>query len=261
MDPFLETPHLWKSVHTRLIVAASDAMADLLPPEFFVDIEQRVYITRPGDADRLSIEPDAFVIRESAPQYLPTFQSGGISPAVAVSPPEPDAKIEDKFLVIRDTNSREVITTVELLSPFNKRPGAQGFAAFQRKRQAVMASATHWIEIDLLRVGHRPPEVEGLGDYYALLKRGELQQPYAAWPFNLPDPMPTIAVPLRPPHPDIPLDLQAILHDVYVRARYARSIDYSQPVPPPPLRPEDQAWAQARIEAWRAQNETTRDRK
>lgn len=50
--------------------------------------------------------------------------------------------------------------------------------------------------------------------------------------------MPTIAVSLRPPFKDMPLDLQAAFDATYERACYADSIDFSQ-MPPPPLRDKD----------------------
>ena len=67
--------------------------------------------------------------------------------------------------------------------------------------------------------------------------------------------MPTIAVPLRPLHADVALDLQAVWDEMYRRARYAYSTDYSQPIPPPPLRPDVRSWAEERIQAWQVARE------
>lgn len=58
-------------------------------------------------------------------------------------------------------------------------------------------------------------------------------------------------MPLRPPHADVPLDLQAVITDVYRRARYAESIDYTEPIPPPRLQPADEVWVRAQIVQWR----------
>lgn len=250
MDPYLEAPALWSSVHTRLIVGMSDAIAALLPAGYSVDIEQRVYATSPGDADRSSMEPDVFVVQEAAARYRAGRLPSPVTPPTLVEPPETDPEIRDRFLEIRDSRTGQVITVIELLSPFNKRPGAQGYDAFQEKRRRIMASRTHWLEIDLLRKGERPREVTGRADYYALLKRGDRLRPYEVWFFDLPNPLPTVAVPLRPPQGDLPLDLQAILADVYARARYGENLDYSGAPPPPPLTPDNAAWAHALIRAW-----------
>ena len=65
--------------------------------------------------------------------------------------------------------------------------------------------------------------------------------------------MPTIAIPLRPPFADAPLDLQAAFEDSYRRGHYADDIDYKGRVPPPALRPADANWMQTQLDAWRAQ--------
>lgn len=252
MDPFLEDPTEWQSVHFQLIARISDLLSETVAPDYFVRVDQRVYVTTLGDLDRRTIEPDVYLLRQALAHYQTAVTTPGVTPFLLVEPEESDPEIRDRFIEIRDARNREVVTTIELLSPFNKRRGSQGFGAFQQKRQSVMASQTHWVEIDLLRAGSRPPEVAGKSDYYALLKRGDRPRPYAGWFFNLQNRMPTIAVPLRPPHADVPLDLQAVWEEMYRRARYAQSIDYSQPVPPPPLRPDDERWAQAQIQTWQA---------
>lgn len=142
-----------------------------------------------------------------------------------------------------------MITTLEVLSPANKAPGTQGRTQFLHKRQAVMASHTHWIEIDLLRGGERPVELRGRGDYYALLRR-EGARVYEVWVASLRDRLPIITVPVRAPTPDVPLDLQTLVETVYRRGYYADSIDYGKPVPPPPLSPADAEWVQQQVRSW-----------
>ncbi|MBI4789257.1 MAG: DUF4058 family protein [Chloroflexi bacterium] len=132
----------------------------------------------------------------------------------------------------------------------NKTSGSPGREAFERKRKAVTTSKTHWIEIDLLRAGERPPELAGKSDYNALLKRGGAPGPLEVWYFDLRDRMPTIAVPLRPPFDDVPLDLQGAFDTVYARGHYAESVDYSGAPPLPRLRPADAVWAEQRIREW-----------
>jgi hypothetical protein len=255
MDPFLENPTEWQSVHFQLIARISDLLSEAVAPDYFVRVDQRVYVTTPRDSDRRAIEPDVYVLHQSPAHYQTTLAAPGVTPFLLIEAAESDPEIRDSFIEIRDANNREVITTIEILSPFNKRPGAQGFDAFQNKRRAVMASQTHWIEIDLLRAGARPAQVASKGDYYALLKRGDQSRSLAVWFFNLHDRMPTIAVPLRPLHADVALDLQAVWDEMYRRARYAYSTDYSQPIPPPPLRPDVRSWAEERIQAWQVARE------
>lgn len=43
MNPYLEHPDRWSTVHNRLIVALADALTPQLLPKYQVDIEKRVY--------------------------------------------------------------------------------------------------------------------------------------------------------------------------------------------------------------------------
>src|SRR3712207_6918114 len=52
----------------------------------------------------------------------------------------------------------------ELLSPVNKRPGAEGADAYDRKRREILRSEAHLLEVDLLRGGRRPALMTSLPD-------------------------------------------------------------------------------------------------
>ena len=102
------------------------------------------------------------------------------------------------------------------------------------------------MELDLLRGGERSPLKTALppAPYYVALARVE-HRPYVdVWPIQLTARLPVLPVPLSAPDPDVPLDLGAIVPVVYERGGYATRIDYRQPVPPPPLAPEQQAWVE-----------------
>jgi len=259
MDPFLEEPGLWGSVHTRLMNSISDQLADRISPHFYVDIQQHVTVVDPDAPSlRQHIVPDLYVAEQRHERSQSTGGALHITPPTLIEPVYAHEIIE-RHLEIRDRLSREVVTIIEVLSPRNKASNADGFDAFQAKRRRVMATSTHWIEIDLLRAGKRPPEVAGESDYYALLKRGDGEQPYEVWYFDLRDPMPTIAVPLRTPFADVPLDIQAAFDDVYRRAHYADSVDYRAEIPPPRLSPADAHWVQERIGAWFAARSEERE--
>jgi len=252
MDPFLEAPDVWSSVHVRLINAISDYLSPRVLPHFFVDIQQHVYLLTPDEQANHSIIPDAYIVR--TPNFAqPVAMAGIVTPPTLIEPLEAQPfEIREEFIEIRDKRNRAVVTIIELLSPFNKSAGTAGQRAFQKKRKTVMRSDVHWLEIDLLRADARPPEVIGKSDYYALLKRGNRATPYEVWYFDLRDPMPTIAVPLRPAFADVPLDLQAVFADMVQRAYYAESIDYTADVPLPRLKPADAAWVKAQISTWQA---------
>lgn len=252
MDPYLEDPIEWSDLHFRLIGAISRQLTAQVAPHFYVRVEQRVSIVGPDDDERRVIIPDVY-LAQTGVQSPPTAGTAQIAPPTLISVLD-EIELREHFIEIYDARNRSVVTTLEVLSPVNKLAGAKR-AAFLAKRRAVMASPAHWIEIDLLRAGERPPEVAGKSDYYALLKRGGQPGPYEVWYANLRDPLPTIAVPLRDPFADVPLDLQAAFTTAYAEARYDDQLQYESSPPPPPLRPADASWAAARISAWRKQRE------
>lgn len=249
MDPYLEAPSGWPGIHHRLISVLSDMLTERVSPHFFVAIEERVYIITPDEQVRQTIAPDIFLVRSPARGESRSTDRAITIPTLIEPLLDPD--VHDRFIEIRDVASRELIATIEILSPYNKATATQGREAFVRKRRAVLASTSHWIEIDLLRQGERPSEVAGQSDYYALLKRG-MPGPFEAWYADLRDRLPTIAVPLRDPFPDVPLDLQAAIETVYDRGAYQFILDYASAPPAPALPPADLQWVADRIAEWRS---------
>jgi hypothetical protein len=249
MDPYLEDPAEWSTVHTLLISAIGEQLVQQVRPHYSVKIEQRVYILTPDEQRDYAIVPDVVMIQRQALAATMSRAAGITQPTLVE--PLVNIEIRERYIEILDRRRRRVVTTLELLSPFNKRPGTSGREAFLQKRQAVFSSDVHWIEIDLLRGGERPAEVAGLSHYYALLKRGSIPRPYEVWYIDLHERLPVIAVPLTAPQEDVPLDLQAAFTTVYQRADYATEIDYDVEVPSPRLSSEEIAWVREQVQAWR----------
>jgi hypothetical protein len=153
------------------------------------------------------------------------------------------------YIEIRDRESRELVTVVELLSPANKRPGADR-EQYLLKRRRLLKSPAHLVEIDLLRAWPRMP-VEHLPacDYLLFASRAETRPQVGLWPCNLRDPLPRMLVPLKS-LASCELDLQALLHQVYDEAGYEDYL-YSTPIDPP-LPPADAAWAAGIVSEARA---------
>jgi hypothetical protein len=250
MDPYLEEPTRWAGVHARLITLIADTLAPLLALRYTVAIQERIYIATPDDLLMYpAIRPDVHLVRGSG-------EMRGDAATAVITPPliiEPfiDEEVRERYLEIRDTRTRSVITTIEVVSPANKAPNTQGRRQFMEKRRRVMASHTHWIEIDLLRAGERPPEARGLGDYYALLRRGEDDAPYEVWNMGLRSTLPVIGVPIMSPEADVPLNLQTIVETLIERGMYAETLPYDEPVPAPALAAADAQWVAERLAAWR----------
>ncbi len=253
MDAYLEEPSGWTSVHHRLISVISDTLTEQVAPHFSVSIEERVYIADDDEPEvRRQSAPDIFVVQRPSSAPLQPDATVTATPPTIIERLAPE-DLRDRYITIYDRRNRELVTTIEVLSPWNKARGSRGQREFLAKREAVFATRTHWIEIDLLRAGERPEEVAGQSDYYVLLRRSAGGGRMEVWYVDLRDPLPRINVPLRAPHPDVVLDLQATFATVSARARYADDIDDTRPVPTPPLRPAAAAWVAQCIATWQVQ--------
>jgi hypothetical protein len=211
MDPYLETPNLWPDVHHELISQIQAALNPILRPHHVARIQVRTYAA--DDAPQLEIK---------------------------------EARIE-----VRPCHSTAAVTVIEILSPANKIRDTRGRASFLGKRREVLASESHWVEIDLLRAGEPSAArlARAICDYRILVARSEDRRG-RFWPLSLRQPLPIIGIPLRGEDADVPLDLNAVLRAGYDNAAYDLSIDYRRE-PEPPLDSADAAWASKLLRARR----------
>lgn len=156
--------------------------------------------------------------------------------------------VPHSWVEIRDRAGRTLVTLIEILSPTNKR--GDGHRDYLRKRNKVLLSSAHLMEIDLLRKGKRVPMTKPLpaGDYYVFLTRANKRPESEVWPIDISDPLPVVRVPLREPDADVPLDLQRAFSTIYQASPYAVAIDYSKS-PDVPLSKAAAAWAVERMQA------------
>jgi Protein of unknown function (DUF4058) len=246
MNPYLEDPNLWPSFHTKLIVDIANAIAPSLRPKYYVDVETRTYLDEDNTELLVGI-PDALVLANAHPPAEPLFTSE-VSTVVRAKPttvrlPMP-MEIRERYLEVREVGSDAVITVIEVLSPKNKRLGA-GQTAYQKKRNLVLGSLSHLIEIDLLR-GGAPMSMIGAPTqthYRVLVSEAPKRSRADLYAFNLQDPIPAFPLPLKPDDAELVVDLQAIVSRVYELGSYDMRINYQQPAPPPTLSDRDQQWA------------------
>lgn len=246
MDPYLEDPRIWESVHHTFIVYAAAALNAVLPPDYIAVVEEWLYVLPP----QRPIKPDVTVGEAVA---LP---SSGVAilerPAIASDAPWIVEATEDRSRIlyvniVRVADESHIVTTLELLSHANKTPGKDQ-DAYRRKQRAIYESYTHLIEIDLLRAGTPtalvPLELLGAEhyDYLACLHRTQTGARFELWPVTISQRLPRIAVPLDEEVPDATLDLQAVLDRTYDEGAFARKIDYTRE-PVPPLTENEAAWA------------------
>lgn len=246
MDPFIEGQR-WRDFHTSFITVIREMLTPQVRPRYVVEVEEYVYLAREEkDPDRL-IEPDLSVVDTGLEPVTGT--SGPARFACSITPvlhtvPLPQ-RYRQTFLTIRDRQWQNVVTVIELLSPWNKAAG-EGRNEYLVKRSNIFYTPAHLVELDLLRGGQRLPTREPLepADFYACVCRKERLPQVEVYAWTLRQPLPTVPVPLAEEDPDVPLDLQAAFTTAYDRAGYDYALDYHRPVDPP-LGPSQADWVRS----------------
>jgi hypothetical protein len=211
MDPYLEDPAFWSDFHASFITYWRDALSDCLADNYEARIDEKVRLVEVAPPRRELIEEET----------------------------------HERYIEILHRPERALVAVLELLSPANKEePGRSDYLA---KRNALLRYPIHLVEVDLLIGGRRLPPEDALppGDYYALVSRGDRRPDCDVYAWPLRNALPAIPIPLRPPDPDVWLDLAGVFATTYERGRYARSLNYAAP-PPISLDDETRRWAMER---------------
>jgi len=243
MNPYLERASLWPDVHLELMRNIRLVLTGAVAPRYYVAVEERTYIVA-LDPQSYVGRPDVAVIGPPAPVLAGMALAPANGSVVSVVVPVSD-EVRERYLEIRQQGTDRVITVIEVLSPANKAKG-EGRRVYEEKRRTVLDSATHLVEIDLLRAGEPMaayPQSES--DYRILVSRSWERPRSFLYPFNLPDPIPTIPVPLQKGEDEPRLSLGDLLPRIYDDVRYDLRIDYSVPPPPPNLAEEQSTWLDA----------------
>lgn len=245
MDPYLDNPEIWSEVHHWLLTGIAEFLVGQLRPKYRVAVEKRIYQTT--DETSLLVGISDVIVAKA----ISTPTSRAVSSTAIASPPQPftvnlpmPEEVRESYLEVREVGTGEVITTIEVLSPKNKRSG-EGRNAYEIKRRRILGSLTHLVEIDLLRAGTPMtilnPAISS--QYRILVSRSNCRPSADLYAFNLPDPIPSFSLPLKHQDSEPLVDLQTILQSIYDRAGFDLAINYDRPAVPP-LTVEDLAWAE-----------------
>jgi hypothetical protein len=246
MDPYLEDPAFWPDVHGTLVTSIRAAITKQLPPGYFAELDQHVWLEEEDPVRRQRRgRPDVYITSGGGRR---TKSSNGHSviaaPTATVKLPTLEKIPGPRFIRIMSMRERRVVTAIELLSPSNKKVGADQ-TAYLVKRNDYLSTDTNLVEVDLLRAGTRLP----IGndklpdtDYYVYVTRGPEYTETDVWAFTVRDPFPVFPIPLAVRDHELSLDLKPCLDRTYDEANYGPQLDYSAP-PVPPLRKPDAEWA------------------
>jgi len=240
MNPYLEHPNIWHDFHESFIPALRGELARQVSPRYRVRIDEHVYIRELSAEERKLVgKPDLSVVPGVG---NPSGSSTAtIEAPITIEHPIAIEEIRLSYLKVIDGNSKDVVTVIEILSPSNKDPGADR-DHYLDKRNRLLRTPTHYVEIDLLRAGPRMPDVKVPPcDYLITVSRWE-NRPYAGcWPIGLRDPLPPIPIPLRNGDADAIVDLKGVIDSVYDTAHYEP--DIYEDSPKPALAADDATWA------------------
>ncbi|NET90071.1 MAG: DUF4058 family protein [Kamptonema sp. SIO1D9] len=248
MNPYLEQPGIWQGIHKWLIMLIAEKLNPQLRPQYRAAIEERVYENKDDNSVLVGIPDD--VIIQTAETTTKSSKSSQTNVAVAAPPTQPvtvtiplPETVKEWYLEVRAVGSGKVITVIEILSPKNKRAG-EGRNQYERKRQKILGSSTHLIEIDLLRGGKEMPmDSKGIKtDYRILVSRSQTRPSADLYAFNLQSEIPIFPLPLAGEDPEPKINLQELLHQAYDRGSYDLVVDYTKE-PAPALLEADAAWA------------------
>ena len=241
MDPFIEACGLWDDFHHHMIASIAGQFADMAPRRYVVRTGERSYLVLVDEEGKNSYPfPDVSVTR-------PRGRKKG-EPALSGTAHVLRAFIEEEhretFIEIYETGPEmRLVTTIEVLSPSNKRHDTLGWDLYQRKRQSILLGDVSLVEIDLLRSGRRMPMLDPWPTcpYMLLVARARHPQTCRVWEAHFQEPLPPIPIPLTKPDPDLILNLQPLIDTIYRRFRYEESIKYTAELTPP-FSLEEAAW-------------------
>lgn len=246
MNPYLEHRGIWQQVHADLIVDIRRKLLPALRPKYQVAIEQHAYLALIPPADRLVGVPDVAIVTESAPFGAVRVATGAVAtPTIGTLPMTEEVK--HRYLVIRNTQTREAVTVIEVLSHANKRQPSK--EEYLEKRGTILRSRTNLVEIDLLRAGSPLPMNGGYESDCRIVVSRAWQRPNAAlYLFDLQEEIPDFPIPLRSNEDEPVLPLQDVLNNLYEAGGYDLMVDYDKP-PQPRLSAENEQWRREIIAA------------
>jgi hypothetical protein len=258
MDPFLEHPGIFPDLHQGLAFCIQALLQPKLPDPYYAASNARVWI----EVTQRYTDPDVHLLRSKATNGGLTKDGGNGGVAVAaLTRTEPvvvhvPQVVHDETretyvdIFVRRDDEERLVTSIEILSPTNKTPGADGSDLYRKKQRELLIAKSHLIEIDLLRGGRhttavpleRALEKTGPFDYHVCIHRFDQWEDYFVYPIQMKDKLPEIAVPLLPGDGAVPLDLQIAFDRAYEGGPYRRRVKYAERTPVPPLRPEQMEW-------------------
>src|SRR2546425_9813041 len=153
MDPYLEG-YLWPDGHSALVYTIRQQLAPQIQPKYVARIEISVVEDYSPEVEVGIMYPDIDVLKVRAcspsSSEVPGAMVGAGAVASITAPltiPLPQVRLAT--VAIRDVAQNILVTSIEILSPVNKRE--PNLSHYRQKRERLREANVHLLEIDLLR--------------------------------------------------------------------------------------------------------------
>lgn len=253
MDPWLERPTVFPTLHNTLITYLQAALKPLLPRGYMATTASRVIVD-----PELRREPDVSLFVPVDPLRLGTGTTALAETGLLEIESDPISDpIEEPYLEIISGDDDRLVTAIEMLSMANKKLGDSGRTSYQQKQGEFRASGVNLVEIDFLRGGRHTTAVSERRlrasapqfDYHVCVNDVHVPMRFFVAPIRLTDRLPKIPIPLDEGVPHVTVDLQAVFDRCYDEGPFSDLARYDRRQPEPPLTPEQQAWATEILQA------------
>jgi len=257
MDPFVEKNPIFHELHTQILAHAQAQLQPQVRPKYIARLERHLAEGSVWELNESVIsldrkEPDLTIAAHTPGTQALASQLPLTAPTVTLDEEldedEMQLRKQRRIVIYVNARPRLAVASIELLSPSNKETGAATQARYLEKRASALNGGLHWIEIDLLRGGERPPIPMKLPDQFDYLTYVAQATPtgwsHLAYTWLLRDELPRLAIPLLGTD-QAALDLGVCFDAAYDATGADDDADYEHDPPPPPLRSEDAAWVDA----------------
>ena len=245
MDPYMEDPWKFPTLHTSLITFIMEQLQPDLPENYLAGVERRAWV----ETDDRNIQPDGYIEEVGVGNWSGDDSATATLERTATADEPMLVRLtkgphRQSFLEIRLGRGREgrLVTVIEVLSPMNKNR-SKGRKLYQQKQEELFDAGVNLVEIDLLRAGahvtavpdFRMPEPGVDYDYHVCVHRPDRPLDYEVYPVRLQDRLPRVSVPLLPEDGDVVLDIQAAVDRAYAAGPWRKELDYTADPPPPQI--------------------------
>lgn len=249
VDPYIEGSGFWPDFHHEFITAWRGVLRRALPKHYEARINEEIHLVDLPSGGMRKMLPDVAVERRESYPTPAEPASWQPSPATVTLPlPLDEVEVRESWIEIYHRPDRSLVAVLELLPPTNKR--GESRSKYLAKRKAVLRNRVHLVEVDLLIEGGRlaPPYEYPTADVVALIARADRVGVCEVRCWNLPDRLPHLEIPLKPPDADGTIDLQEVFDRAFDQGAYAETMDYDRP-PGVKLSQANSAWLAERSRA------------